>query len=70
MSTATVALSLTQPWATLAITGAKSIETRSWKTPHRGALGIHAAVPALGDRAVLRGAGPHGADQRRDQHPG
>lgn len=40
------ALSLTQPWATLAtlvVSGAKRVETRSWKTPYRGWLGIHAA---------------------------
>lgn len=37
------ALSLTQPWATLVAIGAKKIETRSWSTPHRGWLAIHAA---------------------------
>lgn len=37
------AITLTQPWATLVALGAKRIETRSWSTPHRGALGIHAA---------------------------
>jgi activating signal cointegrator 1 len=37
------ALSLTQPWATLVVVGAKRVETRSWRTPHRGLLGIHAA---------------------------
>lgn len=37
------ALSLTQPWATLMVTGAKRVETRSWRTPYRGLLGIHAA---------------------------
>src|SRR5688572_29785081 len=36
-------LSLTQPWATLVAIGAKQIETRSWKTAHRGPLAIHAA---------------------------
>lgn len=36
-------LSLTQPWATLTMIGAKKIETRSWKTSYRGLLGIHAA---------------------------
>ena len=35
--------SLTQPWATLVATGAKRIETRSWRTPYRGWLGIHAS---------------------------
>jgi activating signal cointegrator 1 len=38
-----VALSLTQPWATLVVAGAKLVETRSWRTPHRGHLAIHAS---------------------------
>lgn len=46
-------VSLTQPWATLAIIGAKGIETRSWKTQHRGKLGIHAAK-GLGPAGGLR----------------
>ena len=37
------ALTLTQPWASLTAIGAKRIETRSWKTPYRGRLLIHAA---------------------------
>jgi activating signal cointegrator 1 len=37
------ALSLTQPWATLVALGAKRIETRSWSTPHRGLIAIHAS---------------------------
>jgi hypothetical protein len=37
------ALSLTQPWATLVCLGVKTIETRSWKTPYRGPLAIHAS---------------------------
>ena len=37
------ALSLTQPWASLVATGAKQIETRSWSTPVRGPIAIHAA---------------------------
>lgn len=37
------ALTLTQPWATLVAIGAKRIETRSWRTPYRGSLAIHAA---------------------------
>lgn len=36
-------LSLTQPWATLVAIGAKEYETRSWYTPHRGLLAIHAS---------------------------
>lgn len=37
------ALSLTQPWATLVIIGAKQYETRSWATKYRGPLAIQAA---------------------------
>jgi hypothetical protein len=37
------AISLWQPWATLIAIGAKSVETRSWATPFRGELVIHAA---------------------------
>ena len=37
------ALSLTQPWAALVVTGAKRFETRSWTTAYRGPLLIHAA---------------------------
>lgn len=37
------ALTLTQPWASLVALGAKRIETRSWRTPYRGSLAIHAA---------------------------
>ncbi len=37
------AISLTQPWATLVAIGAKRIETRSWRTPYRGCIAIHAA---------------------------
>ncbi len=37
------ALTLTQPWASLVSIGAKHIETRSWFTPYRGPLAIHAA---------------------------
>ena len=36
-------LTLTQPWASLVAVGAKHIETRSWSTPYRGPLAIHAA---------------------------
>lgn len=36
-------VSLTQPWASLVAIGAKKIETRSWRTEHRGPVAIHAA---------------------------
>ncbi len=38
------AISLLQPWATLVAIGAKHIETRSWSTPYRGPLAIHASA--------------------------
>lgn len=37
------ALSLTQPWASLVALGHKQRETRSWSTPYRGRIAIHAA---------------------------
>jgi len=37
-------LSMHQPWASLLIRGIKMHEGRSWYTPHRGRLWIHAAA--------------------------
>lgn len=37
------AISLWQPWAHLLATGAKRYETRSWQTPYRGLMAIHAS---------------------------
>lgn len=36
-------ITLTQPWATLLVTGEKVLETRSWRTNHSNLLLIHAA---------------------------
>lgn len=36
-------LTLTEPWATMVAVGAKCFETRSWNTPYRGPVAIHAA---------------------------
>ena len=36
------ALTLHQPWASLVMVGRKLYETRSWSTPHRGLIAIHA----------------------------
>jgi hypothetical protein len=36
------AITLQQPWATLAVIGAKTFETRGWNTNHRGRILIHA----------------------------
>ena len=38
------ALTLMQPFATLVAIGAKTNETRSWKTIHRGRIAIHASA--------------------------
>lgn len=37
------ALTLTQPYGSLVVMGAKGNETRSWMTQHRGRIAIHAA---------------------------
>jgi hypothetical protein len=37
------AISLWQPWASLVATRNKWVETRSWQTPYRGPILIHAA---------------------------
>lgn len=50
-----MAISLTQPWATLVAIGAKRIETRSWQTSYRGPLAIHASkgFPGWAKRIML-----------------
>jgi hypothetical protein len=48
------AISLIQPWASLVVVGAKQIETRSWRTQHRGRVAVHASKKwdkGLGDIA-------------------
>ena len=59
-------LTLTQPWASLVAFGYKSIETRSWSTPYRGPLAIHAAKGFPADakdlcvaHRVIDALGPH-----------
>lgn len=49
------AITLTQPYASLAAVGAKRFETRSWRTNYRGLLALHAGVglgPCGGKRGV------------------
>lgn len=41
-------LSLKEPWAALVVEGRKTIELRSWTTPHRGPLLIHRSGPGGG----------------------
>lgn len=38
------ALTIWQPWASLILSGHKTVENRSWTTRHRGPLAIHAAA--------------------------
>lgn len=47
------AITLWQPWASLIAFGQKKIETRSWKTPHRGPLLIHAAKRFTGEQRAF-----------------
>lgn len=42
------AISLLQPWASLVVMGVKKIETRSWSTPYRGTILIHASQGKAG----------------------
>lgn len=52
----TVALSIRQPWAWLIVNGLKDVENRTWATPYRGPLLIHAGKtlrPADYDAAML-----------------
>lgn len=37
------AITIWQPWASLLVSGKKKYETRSWATPYRGPIAIHAA---------------------------
>lgn len=36
-------LTIKEPWASLILNGKKTIETRTWKTPHRGLILLHAS---------------------------
>lgn len=50
------ALTLIQPWASAVVAGIKSFETRSWDTPIRGVILIHASKKhnALGSERYMR----------------
>jgi ASCH domain len=52
------ALSMRQPWAELILQGRKTIETRSWRTAHRGLFAIHAAWHVETAIAKLMGIPP------------
>lgn len=50
------AVTVRQPWASLIVAGLKHVETRAWRTGHRGPLLIHAG--ATFDRSPRALAGP------------
>lgn len=53
------ALSVWEPWASLLAHGIKHIETRSWSTPYRGPLLIHAGLKWNGGLLKMcQAAGP------------
>lgn len=47
-----LALSIQQPWAWLIVNGYKDVENRTWSTPVRGVIGVHAGKKI--DRDGLR----------------
>lgn len=49
----TLAISIRQPWAELILLGRKTIEVRSWTTPHRGALFLHTGAKPAKDAINL-----------------
>ena len=42
-------LSIRQPWASLIVKGFKDVENRSWRTPIRGEIAIHASASKTED---------------------
>lgn len=51
--TPNVAISIKQPWAELILAGRKTIEVRSWTTPHRGPVFIHTGAKPVEDALRL-----------------
>lgn len=53
-----LSLTVTQPWATLIVTGRKKVETRRWGPVYRGRIVIHAAAGwSADDREFARSLG-------------
>ncbi len=52
------ALSVRQPWAELILLGRKTVETRTWRTAHRGPFAIHAAFQVEIEVCTLYGLDP------------
>lgn len=42
-------LSIRQPWASLIVKGFKDVENRSWRTPIRGEIAVHASASKTED---------------------
>jgi len=67
---------LTQPWASLVAFGEKTVESRSWPTPYRGLLAVHAGrtVPGwargLGETEPFASALRRHGVRRVDRLPG
>ena len=47
-------ISIHAPWAWAIIYGHKRFENRTWKTLHRGPIGIHASQPRSSDNMALK----------------
>jgi hypothetical protein len=63
------AISLHQPWASLIAIRAKRIESRSWSTPYRGPLAIHAAKTQTSLRDGYHNCEPFRTELRRGGFP-
>lgn len=59
------AITLRQPWASLFVAGAKLIETRSWSTPYRGPLVVHASAKIKPDEIALCWSQPFASELTR-----
>lgn len=60
-----LALTLRQPYASAVFRLGKDVENRSWKTPHRGVIAIHAGLSVIDDappwmESALRSRVPRG----------
>lgn len=62
MTTEIRALSIKQPWASLIVSGRKTLEVRSWSTPYRGTIIVCASAQPdrVRGRALLTGDEPLG----------
>jgi hypothetical protein len=65
------AITIRQPWAGLIACGLKTIETRNWKTKHRGSLAIHAGKTVDANAYHLLGTFPawHGKENLVTREP-